>query len=82
MVCDYEIFNRKSRTKKSATRLLELGQITCEENTGGKLVVDKYGNGASPNLADAFMMATAPRQKAMAISSDLLARLDKINPHQ
>ncbi len=42
--------------------MLELAQITCEESPGGKLTVDKDGGGDSPNLAAAFMMATAPRK--------------------
>jgi hypothetical protein len=42
--------------------LLELGQITCRETPGGKLQVEKYGtSGASPNLADAMALASAPR---------------------
>jgi hypothetical protein len=44
--------------------LLELGQIACRETPGGKLVIEKYGtsgSNASPNLADAFALATAPR---------------------
>jgi hypothetical protein len=42
---------------------LELGQITCEESSSGKLRVDKYGGGDSPNLCDALIMATAPRNR-------------------
>jgi len=44
--------------------LLELGQVACRETPGGKLVVEKYGASganASPNLADAFALAAAPR---------------------
>lgn len=42
--------------------MLELGQITCRETPGGKLQVEKYGtSGASPNLADAMALASAPR---------------------
>ena len=37
----------------------ELAQITSEWR-GQKLYVDKYGDGASPNAADAVMMALAP----------------------
>jgi phage terminase large subunit len=41
----------------------ELAQITSEWR-GQKLYVDKYGDGASPNAADAVMMALAPTGKS------------------
>lgn len=49
----------------------ELAQITSEWR-GQKLYVDKYGDGASPNAADAVMMALAPRQLPMRISDSAL----------
>jgi hypothetical protein len=55
--------------------LLELGQITCKETPGGKLAIDKYNGGASPNLADAFALAAAPRRMPLIFSPDLLERL-------
>jgi hypothetical protein len=55
--------------------LLELGQITCKETLGGKLQIDKYNGGASPNLADSFSLAAAPRIPQMSWSPELLARL-------
>jgi phage terminase large subunit len=42
----------------------ELAQITSEWR-GQKLYVDKYGDGASPNAADAVMMALAPQNLGM-----------------
>ena len=44
----------------------ELAQITSEWRAGGKLYVDKYGTGASPNAADALMMVMAPMQIRMS----------------
>lgn len=58
--------------------LLELGQIACRETPGGKLVVEKYGasgSNASPNLADAFALAAAPRNPLMAWTDELLDAL-------
>lgn len=55
--------------------LAELGQITAEESMGGKLKIDKYGDGFSPNRADALAMAMAPRVRAMAISDELLGQI-------
>lgn len=52
--------------------LAELGQITAEETMGGKLKIDKYGEGFSPNRADATSMAAAPRRKPMNISDETL----------
>jgi phage terminase large subunit len=56
--------------------MLELGQITCKETPGGKLAINKYGDdNASPNMADAFSLAAAPRIPPMAWSRELLDRL-------
>jgi hypothetical protein len=52
--------------------LAELGQITAEETMAGKLKIDKYGEGFSPNRADACAMAAAPRQRPLRISDELL----------
>lgn len=52
--------------------LLEYASITCSETAGGKLSVDKYGTaGASPNLADAATLATAPRRPVRMKISDI-----------
>ncbi|MGH8238253.1 MAG: hypothetical protein ACREXP_14710, partial [Steroidobacteraceae bacterium] len=48
--------------------LAELGQITAEPTISGKLKIDKYGDGFSPNRADAVAMAAAPRRMPMRIS--------------
>jgi len=50
----------------------ELGQITAEETMAGKLKIDKYGDGFSPNRADACAMAMAPRLRPMNISDEFL----------
>jgi phage terminase large subunit len=55
--------------------MLELAQICVEESPGGKLQVDKHGDGASPNAADALAMATAPRKMAWSISDETLRNL-------
>jgi hypothetical protein len=55
--------------------LAELGQITAEESTSGRLKIDKYGEGFSPNRADAVAMACAPRNKPLNINDDLIGRL-------
>jgi phage terminase large subunit len=55
--------------------MLELAQITAEESPGGKLQVDKYGDGASPNASDSLAMATAPRKMPMQISDETIAAL-------
>jgi hypothetical protein len=52
------------------TRLcMELSQPTYSLDNSGKIVIDKQPEGvASPNLADAVMMAFAPKRPAMFIS--------------
>ena len=51
----------------------ELSQATVHETATGKLQIDKLGEGErSPNLADAVVMAFAPRRTAMKISPVLL----------
>lgn len=52
--------------------LMELGQITAEQTVGGKLKIDKYGDGFSPNRADALVMAAAPRVRPMNITDEVL----------
>lgn len=65
-----------SSTIRELNQLLaELGQITAEETTSGKLKIDKYGEGFSPNRADAVAMATAPRKRDMNISDEALAQV-------
>ncbi|HTU68244.1 MAG TPA: hypothetical protein VMF52_20035 [Steroidobacteraceae bacterium] len=54
----------------------ELSQATVSESGTGKLQIDKVGEGErSPNLADAVVIAFAPRQLPLNISDDFLARL-------
>jgi hypothetical protein len=57
--------------------LQELAQITSEWH-GQKLYIDKYGDGASPNAADAVMMALAPRRQPMRISEGTLERAQHV----
>ena len=57
----------------------ELAQITSEWR-GQKLYVDKYGDGASPNAADAVMMALAPSSKAHLPLGAILATLTAAAP--
>jgi hypothetical protein len=48
--------------------LAELSQSTMSENSAGKLLIDKLGNGErSPNLADAVVMAFAPAERRMSM---------------
>lgn len=61
--------------------LAELGQITAEETMSGKLKIDKYGEGFSPNRADAVAMAAAPRRMPLKISPELLDRVDSESHH-
>jgi hypothetical protein len=53
-----------------------------EESTSGKLKIDKYGEGFSPNRADAAAMATAPRNRPMNISSKAVADLQDRLAHE
>jgi len=50
----------------------ELSQPTVKETATGKLQIDKIGEGSSPNLADAVVMAFAPRVLELAISEEVL----------
>jgi phage terminase large subunit len=52
----------------------ELSQATVKETATGKLQIEKVGDGtASPNLADAVVMAFAPRVVEMKIDDSILA---------
>lgn len=52
----------------------ELSQPTMDTNATGKILIDKYGDGASPNLADSVVIAFAPRRLDMNISDEALAQ--------
>ena len=52
---------------------IELSQPTYSQNAVGKMLIDKTPDGvASPNLADAVMMAFAPQRREMRIDERLL----------
>ena len=53
----------------------ELAQITSEWR-GQKLYVDKYGDGASPNAADAVMMALAPSNRQHVPIGEILRSIE------
>jgi hypothetical protein len=54
----------------------ELSQATMSQNAAGKLLVDKVGDGErSPNLADALVIAFAPRQMPLKIHPEAAAIL-------
>lgn len=57
------IISLDSRLKEIDQLQMELSQPTFSTNLAGKILIDKQPEGApSPNLADAVMMVTAPRQ--------------------
>jgi hypothetical protein len=59
----------------------ELSQPTMSENSAGRLLIDKLGNGVrSPNLYDCVAMAYAPRLTPMVISPEFLQRLKSPTP--
>lgn len=68
-----DIVSFSSKNPSHNQLMQELAQITSEWR-GQKLYVDKYGDGASPNAADAVMIALAPRNMPM-VFSDLLFEL-------
>jgi hypothetical protein len=54
--------------------IAELSQATVTQSATGKLQIDKLGEGErSPNLADAIVIAYAPRKMPMKISPSVLA---------
>lgn len=54
---------------------VELSQVTYSLNEAGKIVIDKAPDGTkSPNLADAVVIAFAPRFIGMKINDELLAK--------
>lgn len=60
-----DIVSFSSKNPNHNALVQELAQITSEWR-GAKLYVDKYGDGASPNAADAVMHALAPVNLGMA----------------
>lgn len=55
----------------------ELSQPTMSENSAGRLLIDKLGDGErSPNSYDCTAMVFSPRQMPMQISQAVLARFD------
>jgi len=62
--------------------LAELSQPTMRENSAGRLLVDKVGDGEhSPNLADSLCMVMAPRPSVFKITEAALARLSRLPTH-
>jgi phage terminase large subunit len=60
----------------------ELSQATVSETGTGKLQIDKVGDGErSPNLADAVVIAFAPRRRGMNISEDFVKSLERDVPY-
>jgi len=56
--------------------IIELSQPVYTINNAGKILVEKQPDGTmSPNLADATMMAFAPRKAKFFISDDLLGKI-------
>lgn len=56
-----DIISLSSKNPNHDKLVAELAQITSEWR-GQKLYIDKYGEGASPNAADALMMVLAPME--------------------
>ena len=72
----YDIVSFSSKNPNHDKLMQELAQITSEYR-GQRLYVDKYGDGASPNAADAVMIALAPRNQPLEFSEELLAMLSQ-----
>ena len=67
------IISIDSSIAEKARLLIELSQPTYSQNNAGKLLIDKQPEGKpSPNLADAVMMAYAPRRKGLRIDERIL----------
>jgi phage terminase large subunit len=68
-----EIISINSKIPRLSQLISELSQPVTKDSQSGKLMVDKTPDGMkSPNLADAVMMAYAPRRREMNISDELL----------
>jgi phage terminase large subunit len=68
-----DIISLSSKIPKLSKLIVELSQPVYDQNTVGKMLVDKAPDGvASPNLADSVMMRFAPRRAAMLISDEVL----------
>jgi len=58
---------------------VELSQVTYSLNESGKIVIDKAPDGAkSPNLADAAVIAYAPRNRGMKINQGAIDRMNQM----
>lgn len=67
------IISIPSNLPNRAKVCVELSQPVYKENLAGKMVIDKTPDGvASPNYADAIMIAFAPRDMPMNISEEFL----------
>lgn len=61
----------------------ELSQPQYKQNLAGKMLIDKLPDGAlSPNLADAVVIAFAPRRARLAITRDVLQATGNATPHR
>jgi hypothetical protein len=61
--------------------MAELSQATMSQNPTGKLLIDKVGEGErSPNLADALVIAFAPRQLPLKIAPGTLELFSRPTP--
>jgi len=75
--CDPDdIISLSSKIPMLGKLAVELSQVTSYLNESGKILIDKAPEGTvSPNLADAVVIAYAPRNKGMKISKDAISRI-------
>ncbi len=68
-----------SKIPELSRLIAELGQYTSKETASGKLMVDKIGNepgSKSPNLADALVIAFAPRRMPLVFTDADVAAME------
>jgi hypothetical protein len=74
--CPDNLLSISSKLREKTQLLAEFGQITYDHSMAGKLRIDKYGDGFSPNRSDAACMALAPRNLGMQIQRGTADRID------
>jgi hypothetical protein len=57
---------------------MEMCQACWDLRSNGTRIVDKYGDGVSPNIADAIVIALHPRKMAWNISAETVENLSRV----
>jgi phage terminase large subunit len=79
--CADNLLSINSKIPELQQLLAELAQVTKDESMSGRLRIDKYSDGFSPNRADSFSMCAAPVNRGILIPAGTADRLEASADH-